>query len=320
MTGGKGMKAKLVGAALVAAVGACAPASAQAGVVSVPSLPTATLSGSVTGYVQGVCWDDENYCGETSQTLTQSLGDAPAAQVRLKQGSVVDDTDYPSSAFVNAIVETAYSAGGLQSVQTMETTEAIGLNGTAATESVDVTLDFSFVVEGGPPEGNPPLVPVEVKAFGQVVGGGDEFGSVSTSIAVIGNGPYDYGTQIGGPPTGVATSVPGERSFALDQTADLVLGEVYEVEMRAQSYAALYGQPISLEYPAGEITAVTENMATYLDPQIIVPAGYSVYESAPPFMPGVPEPSTWAMMVLGFAGLGYAGYRRARAGHAVLAA
>jgi PEP-CTERM motif len=26
----------------------------------------------------------------------------------------------------------------------------------------------------------------------------------------------------------------------------------------------------------------------------------------------VPEPSTWAMMVLGFAGLGYAGYRRAR--------
>jgi hypothetical protein len=30
----------------------------------------------------------------------------------------------------------------------------------------------------------------------------------------------------------------------------------------------------------------------------------------------VPEPSTWAMMLLGFAGLGYLGYRRARAGHA----
>jgi hypothetical protein len=26
----------------------------------------------------------------------------------------------------------------------------------------------------------------------------------------------------------------------------------------------------------------------------------------------VPEPSTWAMMLLGFAGLGYAGYRKAR--------
>ena len=34
----------------------------------------------------------------------------------------------------------------------------------------------------------------------------------------------------------------------------------------------------------------------------------------------VPEPSTWAMLLLGFAGLGYAGYRRARAGRATLAA
>jgi hypothetical protein len=33
----------------------------------------------------------------------------------------------------------------------------------------------------------------------------------------------------------------------------------------------------------------------------------------------VPEPSTWAMMLLGFAGLGFAGYRRARAGRALAA-
>jgi PEP-CTERM motif len=32
----------------------------------------------------------------------------------------------------------------------------------------------------------------------------------------------------------------------------------------------------------------------------------------------VPEPSTWAMMLLGFAGLALAGYRRAKAGHAPL--
>jgi hypothetical protein len=31
---------------------------------------------------------------------------------------------------------------------------------------------------------------------------------------------------------------------------------------------------------------------------------------------GVPEPSTWAMMLLGFASLGYAGYRKARAPNA----
>ena len=29
------------------------------------------------------------------------------------------------------------------------------------------------------------------------------------------------------------------------------------------------------------------------------------------FGPGIPEPSTWAMMVMGFAGLGYAAFRKA---------
>ncbi len=34
----------------------------------------------------------------------------------------------------------------------------------------------------------------------------------------------------------------------------------------------------------------------------------------------IPEPSSWAMMLIGFAGLGYAGYRRARAANATLTA
>jgi hypothetical protein len=40
------------------------------------------------------------------------------------------------------------------------------------------------------------------------------------------------------------------------------------------------------------------------------------------FAPGspVPEPSTWAMMLIGLAGLGYAGYRRASAGVAAIPA
>jgi hypothetical protein len=43
--------------------------------------------------------------------------------------------------------------------------------------------------------------------------------------------------------------------------------------------------------------------------------------SAPPVItPGTPEASTWAMMSLGFAGLGFAGYRKARAVKALSAA
>jgi PEP-CTERM motif len=34
------------------------------------------------------------------------------------------------------------------------------------------------------------------------------------------------------------------------------------------------------------------------------------YDGVPPTVGGVPEPSTWALAVIGFAGLGYVGYRR----------
>ena len=52
------------------------------------------------------------------------------------------------------------------------------------------------------------------------------------------------------------------------------------------------------------------------------PDNYSLYESIPnvgyaieatgTFAAAAPEPSTWAMMLMGFAGLGYAGFRRTR--------
>jgi hypothetical protein len=41
---------------------------------------------------------------------------------------------------------------------------------------------------------------------------------------------------------------------------------------------------------------------------------------APTPLSGIPEPSTWAMLLLGFAGLGFVGYRRAKRGSASLAA
>jgi PEP-CTERM motif len=41
--------------------------------------------------------------------------------------------------------------------------------------------------------------------------------------------------------------------------------------------------------------------------------------AAAPVTGGIPEPSTWAMMLIGFAGLGFAGYRRSRKGAALAA-
>ena len=50
---------------------------------------------------------------------------------------------------------------------------------------------------------------------------------------------------------------------------------------------------------------------------VLTSAGDATFTAA---TTAIPEPSSWAMMLIGFAGLGYAGYRRARAAHATLAA
>jgi hypothetical protein len=67
----------------------------------------------------------------------------------------------------------------------------------------------------------------------------------------------------------------------------------------------------------GEYTTsgTTVNAALVTGLGDIGPTFLAVTASAP-----IPEPSTWAMMLIGFASLGLAGYRCARAGHAKLAA
>ena len=50
-------------------------------------------------------------------------------------------------------------------------------------------------------------------------------------------------------------------------------------------------------------------MVGYVDPENGFTADYTSFDG---LMFAAPEPSTWAMMVLGFAGLGFAGYRKAR--------
>jgi hypothetical protein len=56
-----------------------------------------------------------------------------------------------------------------------------------------------------------------------------------------------------------------------------------------------------------------------VDPMITTPVGYDLFLS-PGISNAVPEPSTWAMMLLGFAGLGFAAHRRAGGNTAFLAA
>ena len=76
---------------------------------------------------------------------------------------------------------------------------------------------------------------------------------------------------------------------------------------------------ISLATSAGDINIFYLNGAPGVTNSVENPGGGLVALSpADLSVAAVPEPSTWAMMLLGFVGLGFAGYRRARTGRAAL--
>ncbi len=110
----------------------------------------------------------------------------------------------------------------------------------------------------------------------------------------------------------VANTAPSGSTGLYGLTGEVVtIGGVEEVELFATNYTVgdtdqtyLYGITDVL----GATSAATGETFTELE---MAPADTTFKGVA--FAPAAPEPSTWAMMLLGFAGLGFAGYRRARA-------
>jgi hypothetical protein len=69
-----------------------------------------------------------------------------------------------------------------------------------------------------------------------------------------------------------------------------------------------------IKLPGGDLSMANAiNDAGQVVGQVYGPLNY-VAPVGPSEPSSVPEPSTWAMMLIGFAGLGFAGYRRTLAG------
>jgi hypothetical protein len=95
---------------------------------------------------------------------------------------------------------------------------------------------------------------------------------------------------------------------AIDQFVTTIPGHTYNLSFQVSDNG-----PLTIWQPLSTNGIVTGTGGNGID--ILAYAGAGL----PP--PGsVPEPSTWAMLLLGFAGLGFVGYRRAARGHAALAA
>ena len=114
----------------------------------------------------------------------------------------------------------------------------------------------------------------------------------------IGFGTLNFSVTVGdgAPQTYSLSSLTGAESFFTAHALDLGSPAVGSVQLEySLSYAGTYGY-------SGDAGGF----------------GFT-YDIADPPVPGVPEPSTWAMMMLGFAGLAFASWRGSRKGAAFAA-
>jgi hypothetical protein len=139
--------------------------------------------------------------------------------------------------------------------------------------------------------------PATTVSFGDGPGG-----TVGTEVSLTGSFTYDATT---GAVSGSALTATGTAGGTYDLTSALYFGDLDYTLAGNPSDVFLVGLlPINGSSPlaiTGE--GLNEGVSTYHEIGVIT--GEAVLQVA-----AVPEPSTWAMMILGFAGLGVMAYRR----------
>jgi hypothetical protein len=130
-------------------------------------------------------------------------------------------------------------------------------------------------------------LPSPTEAISIYIGSLDAYNSVSF---------FDGATEVDSY-TGKQLSVP----FTTAEDNQRQIGQLNSDLSNGRFYFTFSNPVTSIEFASGKDSFEIAQVAD-------VP--YSV--GAPSFPSAVPEPSTWAMMLLGFAGLGFTGYRRAQ--------
>ncbi len=202
----------------------------------------------------------------------------------------------PSGSFNNTISsfgsQSVSSAAGSASVQSTPTplpaiTSTATANATANGSEAFASLNYYFEISG--PASN--SLSVNVFANGSLFS--DSGTMQSTDFLRVNGTTIVNATSFGGSNNGAFT-----RSATL---SGLSYNVAYFIEMNVTAIA----------HPSGTATAFLDPYL-FLDPSL-VEQGYSIITSpgiGNSLTSAVPEPSTWAMMVLGFTGVGFMAYRR----------
>jgi hypothetical protein len=310
----RGLAAGLVAAAIGTAPHASAATVSGPGLVT---LPDYVVSGSAGAGVVGSVEDPDTGTGATTTGYQNTTLSAPGSTPIHATAAVSCQCSVPGYGWI-------YSESN-------------------ATGSVNVSLLPNPSIHATATVGIPPAYPAEGNAevnaetdyYFEILDGSDPTGHSAVPIVVNAAGGYTYSVDTPGYEefiqndvrssfyvNGIVTDyiawdtveegplAPGSQSWSDNNTYTMLTNVVYEVGLVAYLDIGMYG---------GE-GGGTQTMSVYVDPTFAVGAVADPSEYSLVFSGGVgnspasavPEPSTWAMMLLGFAGLGVAGYRRHR--------
>jgi hypothetical protein len=110
---------------------------------------------------------------------------------------------------------------------------------------------------------------------------------------------------------GVATTVPAFAGFPLNVTQGTYISPLFSLEDQTFYNPAFITLEGGLEQAETALIAGIENQQTYFNIHTTMFMGGEIRTQLLPLGTAVPEPSTWAMMLIGFAGLGFA-FRQSR--------
>lgn len=150
--------------------------------------------------------------------------------------------------------------------------------------------------------------------------------SVTSPIAFASGGLYTIGEFLGSGGATILTGA-GEAGNTLNNTIFDFMGTV--TVTNGMTFTAGHDDGLTLVIGANTVinapspTSFAETTVTYTGPSGNLPfqlvygeccGAPAALEISLPLTSAVPEPSTWAMMVIGFAGLGFAAFGRSRKG------
>jgi hypothetical protein len=212
---------------------------------------------------------------------------------------------------VGATTQPSVSASIVSAINNLTSSPGAGVQDHAS-------MSYDFAVTG-PAGTDGTVVPVEFSSAGRVdaiLAGQSALGEAEAQVTVSGPGvSYSGSTCVGsnGPCSGLGVN----NTVLLSVTS----GQIYNITMDAvaEGEATAYG----LVDGAINITASVDPYVS-IDPNFALASQFSVEVSNgignSPMTAAVPEPSVWALLLVGFGGLGFVAYHRSQKAQTAVAA